>query len=1282
MTVSARMRAQRHQRRQVLRQRDAQVSAMYPHARTFVLVSADAVGPQEHAEEVSADLPRTLTLVTPDSDDPAQDHLYVDHLPVPRRHHRWEPDFAELTFRTADGTRAVHGHLRLTHSRTKAFGVLHYGGHDFSVTFEVKPQRYTMKVAKNAAYLATDTNLLKWDVESDGWRNATWSTRDELGFTYGVDVDEVIGGEKVYSVIGSFDDPVAGTKWVPAVGTYNASVDKHSVLSFLGDPSAAAPGGNLYPYRLRVQLSDFADEFTGAILTGSPDRNGTVYGVRGNWDGGHVAGAYRLAVRGEDIVFGVHDGTLVVDGEPVPGAVVEGNRIAWSDLSSGLAKRSGLGQHGHLVFSADGAQVLGSSLGGTGVRIDPDELLARTRDGRLRGPIDTAHTLSALIEMSQFGTDKDGGYYDVVQTGATNDFYKILQYHMDSDLRRQFFDPSPVPPALGDLAGIAATMGTKGTKPGDWYRELSVAYTAGSLAQWSGDDARTLLNGRRANAWLGHESANSDVMEAHAPLLYQRQYKKKYPNLEWFLLDQRTGAAGYETAITAKAEDWRRKVRAEVAGTPDEIVTIIKQIDDMERAAKQRKLYWAFAVIAYTSTPAYFNKMQTVLASGVEVDGSEYTQRVQRTTALLTALDPSNTFTEFYAYQMQLFELTVLLPQFADHGAEREDFDFGVKTIIDGFIAKYLDGKADPRMQDAADALSKHASQEMISEVLTMLRAAAATIGATYSWTRMTAKFSSTCAQVFANLPTYLPHLILGASLGLLIMFFITGQVKASDVPPQDWLFIGTVGVGVIAQFVLTMVQRGLAVGDVVGANSSFWMRLKSFFDPRLLTDAQVANSTGLRAWLVGNANLTTEIEEHLWNAQMFGYAGMAQEVAEHAGQASRLRTVQVVFGNNLDEFLATRVAAAMAVLAIVMSAIELAKGGVPLQLAANTMFLLAATLDLVAAIGTWVLAYYAGAELTAGLMLISTMLPWVAMAAVAAMVAGAIMLLVWMFKPQPSPVETFARDKAGAFFSPHRAAVDDFNVYQPDSEPQRAGVMIGVDGLKQVLRVDDNGAVRQAAFDATGNTAFYLRCDELGRVTIGAPTVTADGRPALLVLATDDKGNLVTVAGSNDTLGHDPKQLWLADIQGDGSYEKDKGGNPHLRSAPFVVRSAHWDAKQKPRYLTAKDGGWTLTQDPPTPLTLKMVTTAPQQLKMQDVVWYSNQHDAVRRPSLLIPGSLPRTWSVTPDLPNGIELDPATGAVGMVRGATVPASPRKSYQLRATNAAGHAAVSFNLEVR
>ena len=82
---------------------------------TFVLVHADSLeGPSDRTV-----VPATLTMVTPDLDDPRLDHLYVGTRPVVRRNLRWKPAFEELSFDT-DG---VSGHLRLTHSRTRAFGV-------------------------------------------------------------------------------------------------------------------------------------------------------------------------------------------------------------------------------------------------------------------------------------------------------------------------------------------------------------------------------------------------------------------------------------------------------------------------------------------------------------------------------------------------------------------------------------------------------------------------------------------------------------------------------------------------------------------------------------------------------------------------------------------------------------------------------------------------------------------------------------------------------------------------------------------------------------------------------------------------------------------------------------------------------------------------------------------------------------------------------------------------------------------------------------------------------
>ena len=61
----ARVEQNKQERRSARAARDARVRAVYPHHRTFEITAADPVGPEEHAVEAKAALPRTLTLITP-----------------------------------------------------------------------------------------------------------------------------------------------------------------------------------------------------------------------------------------------------------------------------------------------------------------------------------------------------------------------------------------------------------------------------------------------------------------------------------------------------------------------------------------------------------------------------------------------------------------------------------------------------------------------------------------------------------------------------------------------------------------------------------------------------------------------------------------------------------------------------------------------------------------------------------------------------------------------------------------------------------------------------------------------------------------------------------------------------------------------------------------------------------------------------------------------------------------------------------------------------------------
>jgi hypothetical protein len=136
------------QRRKLRHEQDRQAAVLYPHVRTFVLKESEAIGAGESAAQALARAPRTMTLVTPNLADPSRDHWFVGPYPVLSRDVTWKPAFDELDFATSDGTNKLRGHLRLTHSRSRAYGVLDVGGESISVEYQVDPQRYSMKVAE------------------------------------------------------------------------------------------------------------------------------------------------------------------------------------------------------------------------------------------------------------------------------------------------------------------------------------------------------------------------------------------------------------------------------------------------------------------------------------------------------------------------------------------------------------------------------------------------------------------------------------------------------------------------------------------------------------------------------------------------------------------------------------------------------------------------------------------------------------------------------------------------------------------------------------------------------------------------------------------------------------------------------------------------------------------------------------------------------------------------------------------------------------------------------
>lgn len=1285
-------------RKAVQADRDEQVAILYPHARTFRLHQADAVSDTEKGEKALALLPRTLTLVTPDLRDPSRDHLLAGPHPVPSRGMTWNPVHRELSFVTSDGEHKISGHLSMTHNRLRAFGTVAVDGQAVAVEYRVNPQRYKMKVAKKAAYLAPDKSIT-WDPNSEKWKTAEWSTDYEVGFTYGINGEEVIGDEKLYTFLAKFDDVKSRRVWEPIPLTYAGYLNKQRRINFgltSGYTPPKGPGTELFPYRLSCTLSEFASDFTGGMVVNPPNvTDPLVYGLIGVWTGRGIAGLYHLgdSARGAARIVAVHDHQLYAGSVAAVHTEVDGDVLTWSGLDKAVAEEAGIPTEGRLTFSPDGERVVESSFGATGVRVHPDAALelgsrisvsglaaALRHAAELAEPDPAAeHDLTELMGMSQFTQNEKLEYYDKVQEDSMEDFYKILQNYMDEDLRRTFFHKDP-PPLDAELLAIAGTKGTQGTDPYPWFRSLSVAYTATCVGKFSDDPYAKTLNTVRAEQWLSQTTGASDVMAAQSPLLYANRWKElpANKNIGWYLADQKANHAKYAPEIDATTEVWIKEARENNVGTEEQLAELEKSIRAIGEHAKKHKLFWAFAVYVGASRPSYMLMLEAFIKLGGEVDGSEFSQRVQRTVAVLNVLDTTSFISQEYSYMLQLFELSTLLPQMADLDSGIGGFQFALKAILDAFWKKYLDSE-DPVLKEAARLLKEHASEDVVGKMLAILRTTAAVGYGLFNWGYLMAQYQSACSRLLAGVPALVIRMGALAAMGTLMSFFLDGTADWDSLPDTQKGFIIVAGINILALNVVALVKRGVALHEVWNPAKGFWKNAKMFFSSKLLTKAQRTATNGLRGYLLqegGPKVPAGRLTFKQWWANR--QAAAAQPLIPKPAKSFARR----LFGKNLTRFMARALAGAFAIVGIVMSSIDLHHSKEPLEKAANAMFLLAACLELIAVIGSWAVA---GSALAVGGLLVSSIFSFVAVLGFVALVAGAILLIVLMTRPVQSPVEKFAKDRAGDLYMPYKAAIETFRIYKPIGEPQRAGIAVfATADQSHALHVASDGKVTQAKFDATGHTAFYISVNQFGRAQIGAPIVDTAGKPCLLSLAVDDAGAVSAKDYASETPEPEPKLLWFADIQGEGTYQESAPGVKDLKSAPFKLRSVFFVDKKETRWL-ATDGasGWRTTTDEAEAATvrLEMVATKPTELAMSDVSWFTVAHDEVTGPGLQVPGSVPQEWTISPALPEGLEFDKVEGTISMKTGIDIPPAPKREYALSVKNEIGSAETTFTLEV-
>ena len=842
------------------------------------------------------------------------------------------------------------------------------------------------------------------------------------------------------------------------------------------------------------------------------------------------------------------------------------------------------------------------------------------------------------------------------------DFYNIVKYYMPASLRQQFVSVNP-PELDPTLKGIAGMPGSQGEDAAEWYRTLSVDYVTNLLGNFSNDENAAYLNKSRACKRLKRNTGKSGVYNAQSPALYTNRFVQKFPIINQFLDDQKTNYETYNAYIDEDAAKWKKEIEDSVSGDADQLKELKDQVDRLAAAAKNKK-YWAYVLLRYSMTPSFLSMLQMISFNPDGLDGSEFARRVQRTTAVLNILDPSAEFVREFTYTIQLFQVASILPQLIDFSGDLNQYAYAGNLILEQFIKTYIDSP-DPEMRQAAEEMKKLQKkledQTLFKKLMQLMQEACVSMGGIYNWARFATKFENALGFVLRGTGVIVKFAMLGTvmtAVSFTIMGFVSGQLEWSNLTAEQKVSLVGGGAGILAQIAFSILKKGIAFKSVFTPGSGLLNGLKVFLSPKTLTRAQANIATGIRGWIIGETRIT--------QANMTVAAAMAQ--ANNAGRATRV--LKGLFGRNLNEFIATRVGAIMAVTALVFSAIDLAKAETPMEKGMDICFVVSSSLEVIALGGAWAIGGL-GLEATAiGGCLVTTIFPLLSGLAVLAAVAGIVLTIILLTKKPESPIKKFAEKEAkdAGLYMPYKAEIESFEIFQPASGPQLSGAALCTG--TSCLRMESGGTVSLSPLDNTGNTCFYLSVDAEGNTTFIAPLNDEKGAASSVCLTyADGKVSAAPPFSKDEDL---PKQQWRAKLI--QSPEVDADG--HVLSGVFHICA---DAGMT-QYLGVS-GGALVVSSAAYNWTIKMVSTKPCGLTISDWTLQTFNRDLSHGPALTLPGSEKRTWSISPALPSFLEFHTDNGKICQKQGVA-PDVMKQEYTLNVTNAVGSDSAKFTIEVQ
>ncbi len=1226
--------------------------------------------------------PRSLTVI--DAVDGGARRVFLDAHEVPASAMGWVDGGRGLVLHDGAGSGALSGQLFPQATPTQGLGWLVLDGREVQVGLDPVEPSYDCLLAANAgcsAQVQGGSIVLSWDTAASAWRGATWV--DALTFKYKV---VNVGSESipVYQTYLTFVDRQTGSQW--ETDDTEAAIRLYSDNRFLyaltpgfevgEDPRSdlPAPGNTIqtvFPYQMAFTFaSSMATRFNGAILTGTLEATGAVYGISGTVENHAIVGRYRAVLAGRTTLLSIGGGQLLHDGVPIAQSSVRGDRLVWAGLSDETAHAMGLPLSGSLTFSEDGERILDDGTGTGGARVPTG--FAGVASGRAAaapaGPLD----LSYLMAMDPFSRAGDS-YTDEVLAAATGDLSAIAQYYMEPQLRSTFISANPpnLPPSLLSIA-------TSNPDNRWFYNNLQVPFLVSNLGANRDDaDART-LNRARANRQFSNGLNGSALYRTQSDALYRNRWNERFPLMEAFLADQRRASAQHTAAIEADAQAWKAAVNKQfreagaVEGNAD-WRDMLRRIDDLQRIAVQGA-YWAWKLFHAVTSPIQLNFVRQQMLQG-QRDSAQVPLLTKRYTTLLDLLDPTQSFSKTYVQQIGAFQVGSVLPELVDFGHNASAVaDLG-RRVLQAYAQQYADSPQPAAREAAALAARLLAAQtietgggktygsaydyfaeEVLSDALSL--------GSTISFAQLFSELSSrarspavqsvlqkagfTAAAVEGVLKVFSVGLAVSA-IGLLVSGRLAwDQLKDAE---KASLIIGLVSV--LAQGAAMAIKGTLQIVALYRELGGQWMSLQHTWTTWRSFEAEGQMSSGLARWLIregkGVPPATISDLEIL-----FEYQG-AYDFAREQPVVARL------LGRNLDEFMAYRIGAALGIANLVLSAIFLAESTDDLEWAGNSLVTASAAFSLIASLGGWGFSLAGSFETAAmfcsGLNALATVVA----------VAGFIVLVIDLVRHKPAPpIQTFAKDQANAagLYMPLGAAIESLR-----AEQVGVGTLFR-HGADDCLTLAAQGDPRLGRETADVDTLLYVVTDDKGQSQIFSIDPATFRAKALA-----ERGDGVSTV--DPFVDKDGVSRWMLTPTGSLVWADDDPRKERIVSGTFTIQ------RPSGKYLAVRAGALVLV---PTPvewsLALKPRRPAGLRYGAPDAVLTLGT-GGLAQPSLSPVigqvGAPDVLWSVEPPLPGGARLDAGSGR--LIAERTSQSAAARTYTVTARNRAGASSTSLVLAI-